>query len=144
MREVKARMNDLGPEIAVVQFPENPQTRSGLQNFLLARIEIQEAQQQGSAGVAHPRQQLATRPVGDFAVEDLDFELRCDAGPGVFQRGDACLVFETQRKVQDEISLATQAEASQPGREGIGVAGLLVSQGRARHPPRPGRRAAVP
>jgi hypothetical protein len=55
----------------------------GLQHLLLARIKIQEAQGKRAAGIAHPRDQLAARPVGDFTVGDLDLELRGDAGARV-------------------------------------------------------------
>ncbi len=118
---MKARMDDFGAEIAFVHFAENAQARTGLQHLLLAGIEIEEAQQQRSAGIAHPRHQLAARPVGDFTVDHLDFELRGDAGPGVAQRRDARLVLVAQRQVQDEIAIALQAEPGQAARQRVAL-----------------------
>jgi hypothetical protein len=37
-------MDDLGTEVALVHFAEDAQARAGLQHFLLAGIEIEEAQ----------------------------------------------------------------------------------------------------
>jgi hypothetical protein len=77
---MEARMDDLGAEVALVHFAEDAQARAGLQHFLLAGVEVEEAQRKSATGVAHPRDQLAARPVGDLAVDHVDLELRGDAG----------------------------------------------------------------
>jgi hypothetical protein len=40
---MKARVDDLGTEVALVHFAEDAHARAGLQHLLLAGIEIQEA-----------------------------------------------------------------------------------------------------
>jgi hypothetical protein len=64
---MEARVDDLGAEVALVHFAENAQPRAGLQHFLLARVEIQKPEGKRAAGIAHTRDQLAPRPVGDLA-----------------------------------------------------------------------------
>ena len=121
--DMEARMDDLGAEVALVHLAEDAQARARLQHLLLARIKIQEAQRKRAAGIAHPRQQLAARPVGDLAGQHLDLELRGDAGTRIGQRRDARFVLVTQRQVQDEVGVALQAEPGQPGRQRVGAGG---------------------
>ena len=160
----------LAAEIALVGLAKNPQARTGLQGLLLARIEVEKAQQhevplrrrrfaasplQGArrhlgrpggfpvaTGIPDASQQLSAWSIGDLAVDDLDFKLRRDARLRVANRRDPGFIFVAQRQMQNEIGIGAQTEPGQPGREGVGFLG--VSQGRARRRPRPGRRAAIP
>ena len=141
---MKARMNDFRTEIALMQFAKNAQARANLHGLLLIRIEVEKPHGQRAAGITDAHNQLTTWPVGNFVVDDLDVELRRNTGLRVANRRDSCFVFVAQRQVQDVVGIGAQTEPGQPGREGVGARGLLVSQGPARHRPRPGRRAAIP
>jgi len=142
---VEARVDDLGAEVALVHLAKNTQAHARLQHLLLAGVEVEEPQRKSAAGIAHPRDQLPARPVGDLAVHHIDFELRSDAGAGVGQRCDAGLVLVAQRQMEREVGVALEAEPGQAAGEGIAsLRRLFFSQERERRPPRPGRRAAVP
>ena len=75
-QDVEARMDQFVAEEAATHFAEHTQALADRQGLLLARIEVQEAQDQRAAAILDADDQLAPRPEGDFTGDDRHFELR--------------------------------------------------------------------
>ena len=145
----KARMNQFGAEKAAAHFAEYAQARAGLQYFLLARIEIEKAQDQFTALVQNPTYQLPARAERNFAGHHRHLELRGNVWWCVTCCGDSGLILIAQRQMQDQIVVGAQPELFQLARQHRGDAGysarfFSVSRQRGWRPPRPARRAAIP
>ncbi len=77
----------------------------------LRGIEVQEAQRQFAAVVAHGDAQLPASPVDDVGRDDLGLDLRFAARHQLGDRRDAGFVLVAQRQVQHEVPVARQPGA---------------------------------
>ncbi len=103
-------MHHLAPEEAAAHLADRAQPRTGRQQPLLRRVEVQQAQQQLAAVVAQVGDELAARAQLDARVAHHALDLR---GLAFVQLGDARdpgVVLPAQRQVQREVDVAREAE----------------------------------
>src|SRR5262245_21242650 len=89
--------------MAMPDFAEDAQPRTGLQLLLLARVEVEKAQRDHAAIVTHFGDQLPARAELDITVENSHFALHVDAGRCLGQRRDDGFILEAQRQMQGKI-----------------------------------------
>ncbi len=114
-----ARVDHLRAGQAAAHAAERAHAPSGLELLQLRRVEVQEAQHQFAAVVAHGDAQLATAAVDDVGREHLGLDLRLGAGHEVGDRRHVRFVLVAQRQVQDEVPVARQAGARELRRDGV-------------------------
>jgi hypothetical protein len=105
-----ARMDHLGAEETLAQLAHQAHARARCELFLLARIEVEEAQMQDLVAVAHAADQRALGSELHRSVLDLALDLHGFAAAGVRQPRETGLVFVAQRQVQYEIELPAHAQ----------------------------------
>ncbi len=153
VRQRRAGVDGLDPRMDQIDLAEagaglakDAQVRAHRHQLDRVRVEVEKAQGRLAAGIAHAHQQLASRPRLDRAIDDLGFELHRHAVAHVADRGDAGLVFVTQRQVGEQRRLGMDAQPREARRQRVagGSARFRLSQEPGRRRPRPAHRAATP
>ena len=126
--DLELRVHDLHAEVAGPHVAEHAQARARLQRLLLARIEREEAQHElrvAPVRIRDQADQLPPRPVLDVRVDDHAFRLHGEARREGRKRHQPRVILVAQRKVQDEVGVARDADARE-----------LISEAAARGLPR--------
>src|SRR6516164_2181629 len=143
---MKARVHHLHSEVTLAHVAEGAHELAYGESFLLARIEVEEAQNKLGFAVLDETHELPPRPVLDVGVDHRPFYLPRPARLNRLQRAELRAVLVAQRQMQHEILIARDAEP----REFVGqrvarllFSRLLCSRHPQKHPPvqREGRKA---
>jgi hypothetical protein len=108
------RMHDLKTEVAGAHVAEHAHALAGLQRLLLTGIEREEAQHElrfAIVRVGNERHELAPRPVLDLGTHDHTLGLHEQPRLHGGQRHEARVVLVAQRKMEDDVGVARDAEA---------------------------------
>ena len=136
---LELRMHDLAAEVAVAHIAEHADTPARRERLLLARIEVEEAQNELRARAAfavfEQTHELSPRPVLDLGVDDRALGLLQDAARERGERDDPRVILVAQRQMQHQVLVADEPETrkllGEPARGGPG-GGRRLRRGRRR------------
>src|SRR5215469_17779595 len=107
---MKARVHHLHSEVTLAHVAEGAHALAYGEGFLLARIEVEEAQNKFGFAVLDETHELPPRPVLDVGVDYRPFDLPRPARNDRRQRAELRAVLVAQRQMQHEILVARDAE----------------------------------
>ncbi len=136
------RMHHLVAEESRAHLAEEAQALARRELLHLARIEVHEPHPELALAILELHHERAPAAVLDLRFDDLGLDQHRDARLCVGERRQASLVLVAQRKVQDEVAAAVDAELREPGGRRVGCCGGgQASPGASRRRPRPANRA---
>src|SRR5271169_1365047 len=137
--DMKARMHDFEPEVAFPDVAECAHALAGGERFLLAGIEVKEAQYELRLSFLEQANQLPPRPIVDLGVGNGRLDLPGLAGFKRLQRTEVGMVLVAQGKMQHQVLLADNVQARELVCErvtGLRLSRLLcLGHARGRNPP---------
>ena len=116
-------MHHLHAEITHARLAQRADLFADGELLLLARIEVEEAQEEDAAVILQLADQAAPRAISHFAVDDLALHLHARARDKIGDAPQRGLILVAQRQMQHQIEALVDAEFGEPGNSGFGNAG---------------------